>query len=119
MADYPDISLAHRVWVVLQQKCPRCLSGAIFSDAWEIFEACPNCGLMYEREPGYFTGAMYLSYGMAGLICIPLWVWLVTLGLPTYATLLIVAAALAIATPLVFRYSRIVWLHLDQIIAPR
>ena len=28
-------------------------------------EACPACGLKFEREPGYFVAAMYLSYGAA------------------------------------------------------
>ena len=26
---------------------------------------CPVCGLRYHREPGYFLGAMYISYGLA------------------------------------------------------
>ncbi len=28
-------------------------------------ECCPNCGLKFEREQGYFLGAMYISYGLA------------------------------------------------------
>ncbi len=29
-------------------------------------EHCPQCGLQFGRgEPGYFTGAMYFSYGLA------------------------------------------------------
>ena len=119
MSDHPPVNVITRVLAVLRQRCPRCLMGPTFNDMWEMYEACPNCGLIYEREPGYFTGAMYLSYGMAGLICIPLWIWLVYLEMPTFAVLLIIAGALLGATPLLFRYSRIVWLHLDQMIAPR
>jgi len=25
---------------------------------------CPQCGHRYEKEPGFFDGAMYVSYGM-------------------------------------------------------
>ena len=33
---------------------------------WVMNENCPLCGLDFDRgEPGYFTGAMYVSYGMA------------------------------------------------------
>jgi len=28
-------------------------------------EHCPHCGLRFEREQGYFLGAMYISYGLA------------------------------------------------------
>ena len=117
--DYPSVGIFPRILAVLQQRCPRCLSGTIFDDTWDMLDTCPNCGLQYEREVGYFTGAMYLSYGLAGGLCIPLWLWLITLELPNYGVLLIIAGALLAAAPLVFRYSRIAWLHLDQMISPR
>ncbi len=30
----------------------------------DTHERCPVCGLRYEVEPGFFYGAMYISYGM-------------------------------------------------------
>jgi hypothetical protein len=30
-----------------------------------MHEYCPVCGLKFEREEGYFLGAMYISYGLA------------------------------------------------------
>lgn len=32
-----------------------------------MFDNCPVCGLKFEREQGYFLGAMYVSY----LVSIP------------------------------------------------
>jgi len=29
-----------------------------------MYERCPACGLKFEREPGYFLGAMYIGYGL-------------------------------------------------------
>ncbi|GAB3978960.1 hypothetical protein GCM10028806_43230 [Spirosoma terrae] len=29
-----------------------------------MHENCPVCGLRYEAEPGFFTGAMYVSYAL-------------------------------------------------------
>ena len=44
-----------------------------------MYESCPVCGLKYEREPGYFLGAMYFSYMLSippGLaIVLLLWRW--------------------------------------------
>src|SRR5580700_10391100 len=67
---------------ILRQMCPRCRAGRIFRRS--IFtgfpgmqERCPNCGLKFEREQGYFLGAMYISYGMAlftiGALGLVLW----------------------------------------------
>src|ERR1700674_1740133 len=54
---------------VLHQRCPRCRQGRIFR--YSIFrgfpkmhERCPVCDLKFDREPGYFLGAMYVSYGL-------------------------------------------------------
>jgi hypothetical protein len=30
-------------------------------------DVCKNCNYHYDREPGYFLGAMYISYGLAAL----------------------------------------------------
>jgi hypothetical protein len=33
--------------------------------------ACPECGLVFEREPGYFLGSFYVSYGVGAAVAIP------------------------------------------------
>ena len=33
-----------------------------------MHERCPVCDLKFEREAGYFLGAMYVSYGLALVI---------------------------------------------------
>ena len=70
---------------ILGQRCPRCREGAIFRlPLWRgpltIHERCPVCGHKYEREPGYFLGAMYFSYILSippGL-AIVLLIWRIT-----------------------------------------
>ena len=31
----------------------------------KMYQQCSVCNLKYEREPGYFLGARYISYGLA------------------------------------------------------
>lgn len=56
---------------VHQEKCPKCKIGATFKKRTGLFsfpdmnKTCSNCTYRFEREPGYFIGAMYLSYGLA------------------------------------------------------
>ncbi len=53
---------------ILEQLCPRCRTGKIFrKSVWlfpRMYERCPACGLKFEREDGYFLGAMYIGYGL-------------------------------------------------------
>jgi hypothetical protein len=82
-------------------------------------ELCPVCGLRFERETGYWTGAMVASYalGIPVLALIVLGLWLATgrdIGLAV-----VVGDVLFLAfVPLIWRYSRVVWLHLDWLIDP-
>src|SRR5437764_919989 len=55
---------------ILHQRCPRCRTGKIFRGSAflgfpKMNERCPVCQLRFEREAGYFLGAMYVSYGLA------------------------------------------------------
>ena len=49
---------------MVRELCPRCHQGKLFrGPLWRtylaMYERCPRCNLKYEREQGYFLGAMY------------------------------------------------------------
>jgi uncharacterized protein (DUF983 family) len=82
-------------------------------------ERCPACGLGFEREPGYFVGAIYVNYGLTvltavgGYFLLELW-----LG-PPVAWQLAVWAPFAALFPLwSYRYSKTLWLALDHLVDP-
>jgi len=83
-----------------------------------MHEACPVCGLVFEREPGFFVGAMYVSYALA----IPVYLALagvLRLVLRSWSDTAILALALPLFipfAPLLFRYSRVIWMHLDAVV---
>ena len=35
----------------------------MFANLFKMNLDCSNCGFKFEREPGYFVGAMYINYG--------------------------------------------------------
>jgi uncharacterized protein (DUF983 family) len=105
-----------RFQAILRQRCPRCLDGRIFRGSVTMNPACPACGLVFEREPGYFLGAMYISYalsiGVLGILMLIghlLWPEL-DLGL----VVLLAAVVYLPLVPMVFRYSRVIWIHFDR-----
>ena len=108
-----------RLGAILRQRCPRCLRGAVFEGLLRTRAACPECGLAFDRGQGYFLGAMYYSYGISIGVGLPVAVagWLAGWG--PGAIGIAATAAIALAAPLSFRYSRVLWLHMDQAFDPR
>ena len=76
-------------------------------------ESCSVCGLRYEREPGYFTGAMYASYFMGMFVTLPVWVFMLVAGYRLAPILLVVIPMILLLTPVSFHYSRVFWMHID------
>jgi uncharacterized protein (DUF983 family) len=108
-----------KVAAILRLRCPRCLRGRVFAGVLRMNEACPECALRFEREPGYFLGAMYFSYGFSLLAGLPVALVLWLRGVPPLPTLLAVTGTLVVLSPPLYRYSRVLWLHFDQSVDPR
>jgi uncharacterized protein (DUF983 family) len=113
------LSASIRLSAILKQRCPRCMQGKVFATLWDMESHCPVCHLEFEREPGYFLGAMYFSYGLAIISGAPTLFLMLGLGAANLWIVLALACQLALSSPLLFRYSRVMWLHFDQIFDPR
>ena len=108
-----------RLAAILALRCPRCLEGRVWRGFISMNEACPVCGLVFEREQGYFTGAMVVSYALAVPILGAMVIALMGLAhLDAVAALVIGDTAYLVLVPFIFRYSRVVWLHFDWKIDP-
>jgi uncharacterized protein (DUF983 family) len=109
------------IWAMLRMRCPRCRQGRLFHGLFAMNETCPVCSLRFQRDQGYFLGAMYVSYPIsAALICVGL--WLSSLFLPDWdLNLLLFTIVLPLyvpLVPLVFRYSRTLWIWFDHGTSP-
>lgn len=105
---------------IIEAKCPQCRQGNLFphspfslSKFDKMNSHCPECNFKFEVEPGFFIGAMYVSYAIVialmfatgGVLYIfldnpPNWVYYLTF--PLIITLLL---------PFIFRYSRVLYLY--------
>ncbi len=86
-----------------------------------MHDDCPTCGLDFDRgDPGHFTGAMYVSYGLA----IPLIALLTLIEsriVPGWSLFRLVVLAALICVPLipwVWEYSRVIWIYFDRYFDP-
>ena len=117
---------------ILLQLCPRCRAGRIFRSnvywgiEWGVYwgfpkmnDCCPACGLLFNREPGYFLGAMYISYalGLAVVATFGVIFWVLTSWGFTKVAIWALVCFLPFAPMLTF-LSRVLWIYLDQTIDP-
>ena len=85
---------------------------------------CPTCGLDFDRgDPGHFTGAMYVSYLLSLVLMFAIFgiLWLVLPRGSLFAIGMLCLATAAVYLPLVpvvFRYSRVLYMHLDRKLDP-
>ena len=84
-----------------------------------MFERCPVCDLRFEREPGYFLGAMYISFvlGLSVVALIAAVLWVVTGWGFTKYTIWAVVLFLPL-TPIIILFARVLWIYLDQTVDP-
>ena len=110
------MTLGRRALACLRLRCPRCAEGHVFRGSFAMNPCCPECGLVYQRETGYFMGAMYFSYGIACVFIAAITVLLLLLlpAIPGERTVLVAWALSLPFVPLTFRLSRVIWMHLDH-----
>lgn len=108
-----------RTYAALLGRCPHCLKGAIFASLITMHDDCPVCGIHYERETGYFMMAIFFGYFLCGAICLPLCIWLYRMQAPILWYIASMSLALGLTAPWIFRYGRIIWLHIDELLDPR
>lgn len=107
---------------ILGLRCPRCRVGPLFragkvsrpASLFEMHSSCTHCQQSFEPEPGFYFGAMFVSYGINTLLFITSWITL-TLVYPGYSLLLLLGLLVGIvllSLPFSFRLSRSIWLSL-------
>jgi uncharacterized protein (DUF983 family) len=104
---------------IWQALCPRCRKGVIFDKGIDVFKRCPECDLLLNRESGYFLGALYIEYGLAGAIMGILAFAIMKIWfLSTVKTVLIAAILfLPLIIPTI-RLSRVLWVYWDYLVDP-
>ena len=111
-----------KLYGIFKFKCPRCQQGDLFETPtfsfkkpFEMPDQCPNCGQSYLPEPGYWYGAMFISYIFTGFFCLGFvmffhWV----LGWSTAASFALLIAVCIIFFVYIFRLARSIYFNIDK-----
>lgn len=106
---------------VIKGKCPQCGKGDIFESFTftglfripSMRDNCKNCGRKFSMEPGFFFGAMYVSYALvvAEMISVAI-IFKFILHVNNLPTFVAMAITAVLFSKINFRLSRIIWMHL-------
>jgi len=105
----------------LARRCPRCGQGGLFTRWFRMVECCPRCGYRFEREEGFFLGALVVNFGVTeGLLLVVAIVPFIALHAagrsPDTATFVAAALAAAVVGPIAFYpFSRTTWAAIDLV----
>jgi uncharacterized protein (DUF983 family) len=104
-------------------RCPNCGRGRLFRGVFRMLTHCPECGLSYFPEQGYYVGAMIINYVATTAVVVA--IFLLSLlfrdftNLSTnFKILLWMVFATGLSLSLV-RHSYSFWLGIDFWIKPR
>jgi len=106
---------------IIQCKCPHCRQGNMFltpgyklKSFLEMPDTCKHCGLKFEIEPGFYWGAMYISYAFTVALSINtsiiLWWFGGNPSIWVYAA--VTGSLVILLSPFLMRYSRVLMLYL-------
>ncbi|HEX6542509.1 MAG TPA: DUF983 domain-containing protein [Ktedonobacterales bacterium] len=113
-----QIPLHRLLWHALRLRCPYCGKGRLFSHGFTMNDHCSNCGWMFEREEGYWTGAIAVNLVVAEFLAAAA---AIPLAIMQASPLLVmgIGIPLMIALPILFyRHSKSFWMALDFLIHP-
>jgi uncharacterized protein (DUF983 family) len=105
---------------VAKGRCPRCKTGPMFKypatdlrRATQMHQDCPHCGFHFEIEPGFFWGAMYISYAFSVAVSVTFGVlaYLVFDDPDVWVYCLCIFVPLLLLSPLSMRFSRVLMLY--------
>ncbi len=98
------------------RRCARCGGRGLFRRWFTMAERCPTCDLRFEREEGYWTGAMMINLAVTEVVFLATFVALTAATWPdvNWGLVLAVVVAANVVVPIVFYpVSKTLWVAGD------
>ena len=110
-----------KLYSILHLTCPFCHEGDFFlshpydlKHVGDLHETCPVCHRKYEKEPGFYYGAMFVSYAIGiafSLLCIGITWWFAP-HLSIWGFMVVVVGLTILAAPYMYALSKIMWANM-------
>ncbi len=122
MSNFGKMKKGSKLYSILKFKCPHCHEGEFFKSRnpydlkhfSDIEERCPKCDRSYYLEPGFYYGAMYVSYALGVAHIVTFMVAKAVLGIEAefWNFIFLVGGTMLVLLPLYFALSKIIWANL-------
>ena len=106
---------------IFRNKCPQCHDSQVFVSKKfynlrkfsKMNTNCDSCGLVYEKEVGFFYGAMYISYGLtSGFFIVSYLIDQMYIHAKVGNFILFIFIVFLLLMPITYRLSRLIWLNI-------
>ena len=100
----------------LRRRCPVCGARGIFSSWFNLKPRCPQCNFSFEREEGYWVGALIANIAVAEVLFGVMFIGTILVTFPDvpWNALMIAGPLLMVGLPIVFYpLSKTLWLWVD------
>ncbi len=115
------------LYSILGVRCPKCHEGKMFytktfsyKRPFDMKERCDVCNEDFFPEPGYYYGAMFVSYVFTAFFCISFMLifhWILGMSLnASFGLLLVILALLFVG---IFRLSRVLYINMNVSYDPK
>src|SRR5690606_23809868 len=110
-----------KLYSILRFKCPQCQEGNFLqthpysiTKAGKNHSSCPECGCNFSPEPGFYYGAMYVSYaiGVAMFVAVFVLIYLLFPNAPAWLYVSVLIAIMVILGPFLYSLSKIIWANM-------
>ncbi|MET0262683.1 MAG: DUF983 domain-containing protein [Rariglobus sp.] len=103
------------------QRCPNCGEGTFFKRGsyFEIKDACPQCGMRWDKDEAAFLGSVTLNYGFTVFALVLPWIVGSSLAGVSLAWTIAVAGVIGLTVPfLLYRPSKSGWFMCYYLVLP-
>lgn len=115
------VKRSSKLYSIFNLKCPRCHTGDLFptrtfsfNKPFDMHKNCPKCHQDFEPEPGFYYGAMFVSYIFTAFFCLGFTMffhWVIGWSIAaSFGALLLVCAIFFVY---IFRFSRSMWININ------
>lgn len=105
----------------LLKRCAICGGSGLFDGWFRMKRNCPTCGTKFEREAGFFGGALFVNFALTEIV---MFAWLAgvlvaTIPEPDIAWLIGGAVAICVVVPvLLYPWSKTLWFAIHVAMQP-
>lgn len=105
----------------LIRRCPNCGNPRIYRRWWEMSGRCSRCAIEFEREEGYWTGAMAINLIVTELVFAAVMVAVVVSTWPDVPMLPLLIAGLIVngsVSVVFYPIAKTIWIAIDLLLHP-